>query len=99
MSYSAACKMASIKTLFVRRVDRCLDFSIKCSQEPYRSWFFPRNPNIDLRREAGNGELFNVNFSRILQYKNSAIPFCQRLLDDYYSKEGEEKVEGGQGEG
>ena len=103
VSYSAACEMAGIKTLFDRRLDRCLDFSIKCSKDPYNSRFFPRNPNLDLSIETRNREQFKVNFGRTLQYKNSAIPFCQHLLNDFYAKEGEkereEKGKGGQGEG
>ena len=80
-------------------LDRCLDFSVKCSEDPSNSRFFPRNPNLDLSRETRNREQFKVNFCRTQLYRNSAIPFCQRLLNDLYAKEGEEKGEGGQGEG
>ena len=47
---------------------------------------FPLNPetsSYEFRRK----ELFKINFAHTSKYKQSTIPFCQRLLNDYYSKE------------
>ena len=44
-------------------------------------------------------EEFIVNFSRTKQYQNSAIPFCQRLLNDYMmNQEGQEAEGEGRGQ-
>ena len=41
-------------------------------------------------REA---EKYQVNFSRTENYKNSAVPFCQRLLNEDYRQEEQRKKE------
>ena len=50
---------------------------------------FPLNPNAlhDLRHP----EKYKVNFAHTEHYKNSAVPYCQRLLneDDIQQKEKE----------
>ena len=53
---------------------------------------FPRNSNLNLTLEAREREPFKVNFGRTNAYKNSAIPFCQRLLN---ANLGEEKEKTG----
>ena len=84
--------VSGLDLLSDRRLSRCLDFSLKCTKDENTSRFFPKNPNLDLTLEARNREEFIVNFSRTKQYQNSAIPFCQRLLNDYMTKqEGQEK--------
>ena len=96
-SYSSALDVSGLSRLSDRRLARCLDFSVKCTQNENTSRFFPRNPNLDLTLEARNREEFIVNFSRTKQYQNSAIPFCQRLLNKYWhTKEGQE-IEGRRG--
>ena len=77
-------EVSGISRFSDRRLSRCLDFNIKCTQDENTSRFFPRNPNLDLTLEARNREEFIVNFSRTKQYQNSAIPFCQRLLNEYW---------------
>ena len=97
-SYSSALEVSGLSRLSDRRLARCLDFSVKCTQDENTSRFFPRNPNLDLTLEARNREEFIINFSRTKQYQNSAIPFCQRLLNEYWStREGQETEEGGRG--
>ena len=45
-------------------------------------------------------EEFQVNFARTKQYKDSAIPYCQRLLNSYYrERRAGERVGAGPGEG
>ena len=45
-------------------------------------------------------EEFQVNFARTKQYKDSAIPYCQRLLNSYYrERRAGERVGAGAGAG
>ena len=94
ISYSLALEVTALESLSERRLARCLAFSLKCTQDENTSRFFPRNPNLNLTLEARNREEYKVNFCRTKQYKDSAIPFCQRLLNKHMMKleeEGEER--------
>ena len=86
VSYSSALEMCGLQTLFQRRQNRCLDFARKCTQQPKLKNLFPLNPetsSYEFRRK----EIFKINFAHTSRYRQSTIPFCQRLLNDYYSKE------------
>ena len=86
ISYTSALEMSGLETLFQRRQKRCLDFAKKCVKHPKLKDLFPFNPETseyDLRKR----ELFKINFAHTSSYKQSAIPFCQRLLNTHYSKE------------
>ena len=45
---------------------------------------FPANPNSENNIDIRNREKFKVNFACTNAYKNSAVPFCQRLLNDHH---------------
>ena len=82
ISYSTALEMTGLKLLSERRNDRCLDFARKCVKHPKNSRFFPlKTPNDYSIRTS---DKFKVNFASRDYYKNSAIPYCQRLLNDFY---------------
>ena len=89
ISYEAAMEMTGLSTLFSRRQKRCLDFSLKCIKHKQNSRFFPRNPNIQNEMEIRNREQFVVNFGRTKAYQTSAIPFCQRLLNEHFNQLGQ----------
>ena len=89
-----ALEVSGLDLLSDRRLSRCLDFSLKCTKVENTSRFFPKNPNLDLTLEARHREEFIVNFSRTKQYQNSTIPFCQRLLNDYLTKQEGQETEG-----
>ena len=86
IDYPAALEMTGLKTLFQRREDRCLGFSLKCLKHPIHQKLFPVNPTIhgdeNYLRER---EPFQVNFANTEAYKQSTIPFCQRLLNTHFS--------------
>ena len=84
ISYSAVLEMTGRETLWDRREKKCLDFSIKCIKHPQNYWFFPLNPNLKNQTEICEREIFYVNYARTEDYKNSAIPYCQRLLNLHY---------------
>ena len=79
ITYPAALEMSGLKTLYERRQDRCLDFAIKCKKHPRNRRLFPLRNTNKCREE----EKFIVNFASGTKYKNSAIPFCQRLLNEH----------------
>ena len=85
-SYPEALEMCGLQTLFDRREKRCLDFAIKCVKHPKLKRLFPSNPeksDLKLRKR----EIFKVNFAHTTSYKKSAIPYCQRLLNNHISQE------------
>ena len=56
--------------------DHYLDFAIKCNKQPRNRRLFPlRNAN-----KCREEEKFTVKFASGTKYRNSVIPFCQRLL-------------------
>ena len=79
----AALEMCGLQPLYERREERCLDFALKCCKHPKNSRIFPLNP----RKEGGvlrAEEKFMVNFARTEAYRKSTIPYCQRLLNQYF---------------
>ena len=89
ISYEAAMEMTGLCSLFSRRQKRCLDFSLKCIRHEQNSRFFPRNPNIQNEMNIRDREQFVVNFGRTKAYQMSAIPYCQRLLNDHFKQMGQ----------
>ena len=84
VSYSAALEMTGIETLYERREKRCLNYSIKSIRHPSNSRFFPLNHNFDNGTNVRERENFHINFARTEDYKKSAIPYCQRLLNSHF---------------
>ena len=87
IDYNAALEMSGLKTLYQRREDRCLSFSLKCLKHPVHKKLFPVNPDLngnpDYLRQR---EPFDVNFANTDTYKMSTIPYCQRLLNSHFSE-------------
>jgi hypothetical protein len=87
LDYPIALEMTNLKPLFLRREKKCLDFSLKCIKHPKNSRIFPINPNlVQDNMEVRERELFKVNFSRTEAYKKSAVPYCQRILNQHFSE-------------
>ena len=84
IDYTAALEMCGLQTLFERRQSRCLDFARKCVKHPRNRRLFPLNQTSS-SHPIRDKEVFHVNFARTEDYKKSAIPFCQRLLNDHYA--------------
>ena len=82
--YQSALIRCGLQTLYERREKRCLDFSLRCLKNPKNQRIFPVNPEHNSRvRES---EPYQVNFARTDKYKDSAIPYCQRLLNKHFMK-------------
>ena len=82
-TYNSALVLTGLDQLSTRRTARCLDFSLKFTEHAQNSRFFPKNPNLDNNNEVRDREEFKINFARTKQYQNSAIPFCQKLLNKH----------------
>ena len=83
VDYEAALEMTGLDTLYDRRVDRCLKFSLKSIKHERNQKLFPLNSNFG-SMNTRHSERFEVNFATTEAYRNSAIPFCQRLLNNHF---------------
>ena len=81
ISYEAAMEMAGLSKLADRRQKRCAEFSKKCIQHPTNKRLFPLNGNAENSNQIRNREKYAVNFAHTNTYKNSTVPYCQRLLN------------------
>ena len=77
VSYEAALEMTGLEALDSRREARCLSFAKKCIKHPKHKAMFPLNP-------PKSKEKFVVNFARTETYRQSAIPYIQRMLNREY---------------
>ena len=98
ISYNAALEMSGLETLKIRREKRCLDFSLKCVKHPENKRIFPLNEN-NSDKNVRSREKYKVNFAFTTTYKNSALPYCQRLLNHREEARREEERGGGGGGG
>ena len=84
ISYNIVLEMCNLETLSSKRHKRCLNFSLECLKYPKTAKLFPLRPTNETN--VRDPEVFSVNFAKTSTYKKSAIPFCQRLLNEYYIK-------------
>ena len=82
--YFSALKLCNLRTLTERREKKCHDFSLRCLEHPKNSRLFPENPNHNDRIRGS--EPYVVNFASTERYKKSAIPYCQRILNQHTMK-------------
>ena len=81
-----ALEMTGLETLADRRVKRCLNFSLKAIRHERNTKMFPLNKTAGIFNTR-HSEIFSVNFAATTAYRESAIPFCQRLLNkDFKNK-------------
>ena len=84
VDYESALEMCGLQTLTARRQARCLKFARKCVKHPRNRNMFPLN-QVSSSHYTRDREVFHVNFARTEEYRKSAIPYCQRLLNDFYN--------------
>ena len=79
INYDIALEISGLSKLSERRRTHCVTFAKRCLLNPQTARMFPLNPEAqyDLRLT----EKYKVNFSHTENYKKSAVPFCQRLLN------------------
>ena len=79
--YDIALKTCGLQSLSSRREDRCLKYGFK---SPVHSKKIPVNPHVkDNTLDIRNSECFTVNLAKTDSYRMSAIPYIQRLLNEY----------------
>ena len=83
INYQAALEMTGLQTLFDRRGQRCLQFSLRAIKHDRNSKLFPLNKTAGILNTR-QSEKFTVNFASTSSYRDSAIPFCQRLLNNHF---------------
>ena len=83
VSYEAALEMTGLDTLDSRRQQRCIRFSLRALKFPIGQRLFPVNQSEN-KKSVRQREKFCVNFARTEDYKTSAVPFCQRLLNEHF---------------
>ena len=89
ISYEDALLKTGLTTLYQRQQERCLSFSLKCLNHPQNKRLFPRN--VENNNFVRDHEEFKVNHAYNNFYKNSAIPFNQRLLNKHAKESRQEK--------
>ena len=81
-SYEQALKWSGLERLSERREKKCLKFGLKSLLHPVHSKMFPVNPKTSLHGTR-NKEHFIVNWAKSESYRQSAIPYIQRMLNEY----------------
>ena len=90
INYEMALEITSFEKLSFRRNSRCLSFAKRCLSNKQTSGMFPLNPEfVQKPSYLRNTEKFQVNFAHTSNYQNSAVPHCQRLLNEDFQKEQE----------
>ena len=79
LDYPTALEWTGLSELFVRRQNRCLAFAKSSLKYPVGAMMFPQNQEHD--QDIRNPECFKVNFAHTESYRKSAVPYCQRLLN------------------
>ena len=85
-NYDQALQCCGLERLEVRREQKCLNFGLKSLLHPVHSKMFPVNPQLD-NCNTRNQEHFTVNWARTESYRTSAVPYIQRMLNEYVNNQ------------
>ena len=97
IDYPTAMEWCGLIELSARRKNRCLAFAKSSLNYPVGQRMFP--PNLNNDQNVRSREKYMVNFAHTEGYRNSAVPFCQRLLNaDAKDREAAARVGSGEGE-
>ena len=77
--YESALESCELMTLSDRREDK---FGLKCLLHTVHSQMFPVNPHANAHNTRSS-EHFTVNWAKSDSYSTSAVPYIQRLLNEY----------------
>ena len=91
--YDDALEVCGLEKLSVRRDARCLKFGLRSLLHPVHCSLFPVNPSVLTDyHNTPNREHFQVNWAKTESYRMSAVPYIQRLLNDYVKKQKHNKL-------
>ena len=79
--YESALEKIGIENLEERRKQLCLSFAQKCLKNNKTNAMFPQKAR-NHKMETRNQEKFDVTFAHTERYRNSSIPYMQRLLNN-----------------
>ena len=83
--YKTALLKLNLETLEERRVQLCLKFALKGRNNPQiEELFQPKNKTHIM--ELRNTEIIEVKMAHTERYSNSAVPYMQRLINEYEHK-------------
>ena len=86
ISYEDALKRLDLETLSERRKHLCLEFAKSCLKHDRNKLMFPLNTSDHLMAGSmRHHEKFLVQHANTDRLANSAIPYLQRVLNEYYS--------------
>ena len=82
--YESALETCGFESLSIRREKKCLKYGLKSLLHPIHSKQFPVNPNVkNSSVDTRSSEHFKVNWAKSESYRMSAIPYIQRMLNQY----------------
>ena len=81
LSYEQACNYLEVSTLKQRRIDLCLNFSLKILKNEKFKDFFQQNNNVNNIRDQ---EKFHLPFAHTSRYKKSPKVFLTNLLNEHF---------------
>ena len=84
-NYENALKTLKLDTLDKRREMLCLKFAKNCLKNEKMKKLFPLEKQGHHMKKRSQS-IFKINQARTSRYKNSAIPFMQRLLNEDFKK-------------
>jgi hypothetical protein len=87
VDYRMACEVTGLEQLATRRQARCLAFAKSCLKNKQTESMFPLNP--DTQHNLREAEKYTINFAHTENYRNSAVPYCQRLLNQDHAARAE----------
>ena len=88
VDYPTALEWTGLSELSVRRQNQCLAFAKSSLKYPIGSKMFPLSHEHD--QNVRNREKFKVNFAHTETYRRSAVPYCQRLLNQDENRRSQE---------
>ena len=87
-TYEFALECTGLQKHSQRRESRCLKFGLQSLLHPINNKMFPVNPQIlENPHNTRNTEHFVVNKANSESYRKSAIPYIQRMLNNYVQKQ------------
>ena len=93
LNYSQALKDTNLQSLKIRREELCLKFARKCLKSEKTKHMFPvRNSEHEMKKR--DEEKFFVQHAKTERLRKSALPFMQRLLNNYKEEQWKQRLPG-----
>ena len=89
--YEKALDLLNLDSLEDRRTHLSLRFALKCKNNPIMSTLFEHKEKIH-EMTLRKTEIFKVNTANTERYRNSAVPYMQRLLNEHENKKQNEET-------